>query len=49
MNKEERVKRFRSMSSIERQKLLLKKMKEKGIDIVSGFPNKNIIVKRFMN
>jgi len=27
MNKEERIKRFKSMSSIERQELILKKMK----------------------
>ena len=40
MNKEERIKRFKSMSSMQRQKLILKKMKEKGIEIGSGIPNK---------
>ena len=28
------------MSSIERQKLILKKMKDKGIEVGSGIPNK---------
>ena len=40
MNKEERIKRFKSMKSIQRQKLILKKMKEKGIEVGSGIPNK---------
>ena len=40
MNKEERRKRFKSMSSIQRQELILKKMKAKGIDIGSGVPDK---------
>ena len=40
MNKEERTKRFKSMSSIERQKLIIKKMKDKGIVVGSGIPNK---------
>ena len=40
MNKEERTKRFKSMSSLQRQELILKKMKEKGIDVGSGVPNK---------
>ena len=40
MRKEERKKRFKSMSSIERQKLILKKMKELGIEVGSGIPNK---------
>ena len=40
MNKEERTKRFKSMSSIQRQELLLKKMKERGIEVGSGIPNK---------
>ena len=40
MNKEERIKRFKSMSSMQRQELILKKMKERGIDIGSGVPNK---------
>ncbi len=40
MNKEERIKRFKSMTSIERRELILKKMKERGIDAGSGIPNK---------
>ena len=40
MNKEERTKRFKSMSSIQRQELILKKMKERGIEAGSGIPNK---------
>ena len=40
MNKEERIKRFKSMSSSERKDLILKKMKERGIDVGSGIPNK---------
>ena len=39
MNKE-RTKRFKSMSSMQRKELILKKMKEKGIDVGSGIPNK---------
>ena len=40
VNKEERIKLFKSMSSIERQELILKKMKDKGIEVGSGVPNK---------
>ena len=40
MNKEERTKRFKSMSSVQRQELILKKMKDRGIDVGSGIPNK---------
>ena len=40
MKKEERTKRFKSMSSMQRQELILKKMKEKGIEVGSGIPNK---------
>ena len=40
MNKEERKKRFKSMSSNERQELILKKMKAIGIEVGSGVPNK---------
>ena len=40
MNKEERIKKFKSLSSMQRQKLILKKMKEKGIEVGSGVPNK---------
>ena len=39
-NKEERTKRFKSMSSMQRQELILKKMKERGIEVGSGVPNK---------
>ena len=41
MNKEERLKRFKSMSRTQRQELILKKMREKGLDVGSGIPNKN--------
>ena len=40
MNKEERIKKLKSMSSMQRQELILKKMKEKGIEVGSGIPNK---------
>ena len=40
MNKKERTKRFKSMSSMQRQELILKKMKERGIEVGSGIPNK---------
>ena len=40
MNREKRTKRFKSLSSRERQKLILKKMKAKGIEVGSGVPNK---------
>ena len=40
MNKEERTKRFKSMTSLQRQELILKKMKEIGIEVGSGIPNK---------
>ena len=40
MNKEERTKRFKSMSSMQRRELILKKMKERGIEVGSGIPNK---------
>ena len=40
MNKEERTRRFKSLSSKQRQELILKKMKERGIELGSGFPNK---------
>ncbi len=40
MNKEERTKRFKSMSSMQRKELILKKMKERGIVAGSGIPNK---------
>ena len=40
MKKEERTKKFKSMSSSERQELILKKMKAIGIEVGSGVPNK---------
>ena len=40
LKKEERIKRFKSMSSMQRQELILKKMKERGIEVGSGIPNK---------
>ena len=40
MNKEERTKRFKSMSSIEKQELILRKMLAKGIEVGSGVPIK---------
>ena len=40
MNKEERTKRFKSMSSSERKELIIKKMKDKEIEVGSGVPNK---------
>ena len=40
MNKEERIKRFKSMSSMQRQELILKKMKERRIEVGSGIHNK---------
>ena len=40
MNKEERTRRFKSMSSMQRQELILKKMKERCIEVGSGIPNK---------
>ena len=40
MNKEERIKRFKSLSSFQRRKLILKKMKDRGIEVGSGVLNK---------
>ena len=40
MNKEERIKRFKSMTSLQRQELILKKMRDRGIEVGSGIPNK---------
>ena len=40
MNKEERRKKYKSMTSQERQELILKKMKAKGIEVGSGVPNR---------
>ena len=40
MHKEERIKIFKSMTSMQRQGLILKKMKERGIEVGSGIPDK---------
>ena len=40
MNKEQRRNSYKLMSSKQRQKLILKKMNEKGIKVGSGVPNK---------
>jgi len=40
VNKEERTKRFKLLSSMQRQELILKKMKDRGIEVGSGIPNK---------
>ena len=40
MKKDERIKRFKSMTSMQRQELILRKMKERGIEVGSGIPNK---------
>ena len=40
MDKEERMKKYKSMSSQKRQKLILKKMEAKWIEIGSGVPNR---------
>ena len=40
LDKEERRQKYKSMSSQERQELILKKMKAKGIQVGSGVPNK---------
>ena len=40
MNKEERLKLLKSMSRSERQELILRKMKAKGIKVGSGVLNK---------
>ena len=39
MNKKERIKKFKSTSRIQRQELILKKMKAIGIEVGSGIPN----------
>tara|TARA_A100001388_G_scaffold258916_1_gene225809 strand:+ start:409 stop:675 length:267 start_codon:yes stop_codon:yes gene_type:complete len=41
LNKEERREKYKSISSQERQELILKKMKAKGIKVGSGVQNKN--------
>ena len=40
MDKKKRIELFRSMTSAERKKLILEKMKAKNIKIGSGVPNK---------
>ena len=41
LDKEERREKYKTMSSQERQELILKKMKAKGIEVGSGVPNKS--------
>ena len=41
LEKDERRKKYKSMSSLERHDLILKKMKVKRIEVGSGVPNKN--------
>ncbi len=40
LNKEEKRKKYKAMTSQERQELILEKMKSKGIELGSGVPNK---------
>ena len=40
LDKKERMKKYKSMSSQERQELILKKMKDKGLEVGSGVPDK---------
>ena len=40
LNKEERRKKYKAMTSQERQELIFEKMKAKGIEVGSGVPNK---------
>ena len=40
MDKEEIRKKYKSMTSQERRELILKKMKDKGIEVGSGVPDK---------
>ena len=40
MNKEKRKRKYKSMTSQERQELILKKMKDKGIEVGSGVLDK---------
>ena len=40
LDKKERRKRYKSMTSQERRELILKKMKAKGIEVGSGVPDK---------
>ena len=49
LDKEERRNKFKSMTSQQRQELIMEKMKTKGIEVGSGVPDKNMRVKRFMS
>ena len=40
LDKEERRKKFKTLTSKERQELIQKKMKDKGIEVGSGVPDK---------
>ena len=46
MKKEARIKMFKSMTTDQRQELILKKMKAKGIEVGSGVPNNKIWERR---
>ena len=43
MNKEERIKRFKSMSIMQIKELILKRMKERGMEFGSGVTNKKYV------
>ena len=40
LDKEKRRKKYKAMTSQERQELILQKMRDKGIEVGSGVPNK---------
>ena len=40
LDKEERMKKYKSMTSQQRQELILEKMKAKGVEVGSGVPDK---------
>lgn len=40
LDREERRKKYKAMTSQERQELILQKMRDKGIEVGSGVPNK---------
>ena len=44
LDKKERRKKYKSMTSQERQELILKKMKAKGIEVRSGVPDKKYLI-----
>ena len=46
LDKKKRIEHFRSMTSVQRKELILKKMKEKNIKVGSGVPNKTYYQQR---